>query len=162
MSTENTTQEEVLEENEQEELVEAPEQDEQTEQPETVLAEKAKVKEDDNEEDDFCRRARRHGSKVVYFPKTTIIHLRGKTTHLPEIRGRVIIETYLSNLYFYSKHYSLGWNVVLRILYRITFVLGLLTSALRHLTGKSSQGQDDSLRLKLKLLFLNTPPLKTR
>ena len=34
MSTENTTQEEVLEENEQEELVEAPEQDEQTEQAE--------------------------------------------------------------------------------------------------------------------------------
>ena len=52
MSTENTTQEEVLEENEQEELVEAPEQDEQIEQPETVLAEKAKVKEDDDEEDD--------------------------------------------------------------------------------------------------------------
>ena len=52
MSTENTTQEEVLEENEQEELVEAPEQDEQTEQPETVLAEKAKVKEDDDEDDD--------------------------------------------------------------------------------------------------------------
>ena len=42
MATENTTQEEVLEETEQEELVEAPEQDEET--AEEVLAEKSKTK----------------------------------------------------------------------------------------------------------------------
>ena len=42
MATENTTQEEVLEETEQEELVEAPEQDEET--AEEILAEKSKVR----------------------------------------------------------------------------------------------------------------------
>ena len=62
MSTENTTQEEVLEENEQEELVEAPEQDEQTEQAEVKEGElppalqkaidKKKGKDDDDEDDD--------------------------------------------------------------------------------------------------------------
>ena len=62
MSTENTTQEEVLEENEQEELVEAPEQDEQTEQAEVKEGElppalqkaidKKKGNGDDDEDDD--------------------------------------------------------------------------------------------------------------
>ena len=62
MSTDNTTQEEVLEENEQEELVEAPEQDEQTEQAEVKEGElppalqkaidKKKGKDDDEDDDE--------------------------------------------------------------------------------------------------------------
>ena len=50
MATENTTQEEVLEETEQEELVEAPEQDEET--AEKILIEKSKDNDDDEDEDD--------------------------------------------------------------------------------------------------------------
>ena len=108
-----------------------------------------------NEEDDFCRRTLRYGSRVIYFPETQIIHLRGKTTHLPEIRQKVIIETYLSNLYFYRKHYSPIWNLVLRILYRATFALGLFRCAWRHLIRKATSGADDSIGLRAKLLFLN-------
>jgi GT2 family glycosyltransferase len=107
-----------------------------------------------NEEDDFCRRAREQGKRICFFPETSIQHLIGKSTHQPEHREKVILEAYKSNLYFYSKYYSCGWNFILRSLYKVTFLAGLIRSALRHLTGSSSQGADDSLRLKLKLLFL--------
>lgn len=107
-----------------------------------------------NEEDDFCRRAREQGKRICFFPETSIQHLLGKSTHQPEHREKVILEAYKSNLYFYSKYYSCGWNFILRSLYKVTFLAGLIRSAFRHLTGSASQGADDSLRLKLKLLFL--------
>ncbi|MBT5550973.1 MAG: glycosyltransferase family 2 protein [Nitrospina sp.] len=106
-----------------------------------------------NEEDDFCRRARQHGKRICFFPETSIRHLHGKSTHQPEHREKVILETYKSNLYFYSKYYSCGWNLILRFLYKATLLAGLIGSAFRHLTGSASQNADDSLRLKLKLLF---------
>ena len=106
-----------------------------------------------NEEDDFCRRARQYGKRICFFPETWIQHLHGKSTHQPEHREKVIVETYKSNLYFYSKYYSCGWNFILRSLYKVTFLAGLIRSAFRHLTGSARQGADDSLRLKLKLLF---------
>ena len=107
-----------------------------------------------NEEDDFCRRAREHGKRICFFPETSIQHLLGISTHQPEHRDRVIVEAYKSNLYFYSKYYSCGWNFILRSLYKVSFMVGLIRSAFRHLAGSASQGADDSLRLKLKLLFL--------
>lgn len=106
-----------------------------------------------NEEDDFCRRARQNGKRICFFPETSIQHLHGKSTHQPEHREKVILETYKSNLYFYSKYYSCGWNFVLRSLYKVTFLAGLIRSAFRHLTGFPTQSADDSLRLKLRLLF---------
>ncbi len=107
-----------------------------------------------NEEDDFCRRARKSGKRIRFFPETKIQHLLGRSTHQPEHREKVIVETYKSNLYFYSKYYSWSWNIILRSLYKVTFLAGLSRSAFRHLTGSATQCADDSLRLKLKLLLL--------
>lgn len=115
-----------------------------------------------NEEDDFCRRARRRGHKVLYYPETTLVHLRGKSTHLPQIREKVIIETYKSNLYFYAKYYSPAWNLVLRLAYRGAFILGMLKSAWRCLTGRPPRTADDSIALKWKLLFLKTPSARRK
>ena len=107
-----------------------------------------------NEEDDFCRRAREQGKRICFFPETSVLHLLGKSTHQPEHREKVILEAYKSNLYFYSKYYSCGWNFILRSLYKFTFMVGLVRSAFRNLTGSATQSADDSLRIKLKLLFL--------
>jgi len=106
-----------------------------------------------NEEDDFCRRARKYEKRICFFPETSIQHLHGKSTHQSAHREKVIIETYKSNLYFYSKHYSFGWNIALRLLYRLIFLAGLIRASFRHLTGSAMKGADDSLMLKLKLLF---------
>ncbi|MFQ5449709.1 MAG: glycosyltransferase family 2 protein [Nitrospinaceae bacterium] len=110
-----------------------------------------------NEEDDFCRRARSRGQKICFFPDTSVKHLRGKSTHQPEIRERVILETYKSNLYFFSKYYSPGWNVILRFLYCLTFCMGIIRSLFKRVTGRPWRGVEDSVSLKLKLLFMKVP-----
>ena len=107
-----------------------------------------------NEEDDFCRRTRNAGKKICYFPETSVKHLLGQSTHQPSIRERVIMETYKSNLYFYSKYYSPSWNVILRSLYKLTFILSIFRSLANQVIGKSNRGVDDSILLKLKMLFL--------
>ena len=105
-----------------------------------------------NEEDDLCRRARKKGKKICFYPETSVQHLLGQSTHQDRHRQKVIIEAYQSNLYFYSKYYSFGWNIVLRFLYKAVFLAGLVTSLFRHLLGNVSA--DDSLSLKLKLLLM--------
>ncbi len=105
-----------------------------------------------NEEDDLCRRARKNGKKICFYPETSVQHLHGQSTHQKKYRQKVIIEAYRSNLYFYSKYYSFFWNIILRSLYKITFFVGLLRSAFRHLQGSATM--DDSLKIKLRLLFL--------
>lgn len=112
-----------------------------------------------NEEDDFCRRVRKAGTKVCYYPETSVKHLLGQSTHQSDIRKRVIVETYKSNLYFYSKYYSWGWNIVLRLLYKLTFFLGIFRSLLRRVAGRPNRGADDSILLKLKLLCMKVPAI---
>lgn len=110
-----------------------------------------------NEEDDFCRRARSLNKKICYFPEASIQHLLGQSTHQANIRKKVILETYRSNLYFFSRHYSFTWNIVLRSLYCLTFAAGILRSLWKKLAGRPWQEAEDSISLKLKLLFLKAP-----
>lgn len=110
-----------------------------------------------NEEDDLCRRTRDQGLKICYYPETSIRHLHGQSTRRPEGREKVILETYKSNLYFYSKYYSRPWNLTLKTLYRVTFVLGIIRSLTKPLLGGSLSGADDSIVLKLKMLFMPPP-----
>ena len=106
-----------------------------------------------NEEDDFCRRARKAGRKILFFPETSVQHLLGKSTHQHGHRQKVITEAYRSNLYFYSKYYSYFWNCALRLLYKMTFFMGLIRSTIRHLIGSATA--DDSLSLQIKLLLMS-------
>jgi GT2 family glycosyltransferase len=115
-----------------------------------------------NEEDDFCRLARKSGFKVCYYPETSLIHFFGKSTHLPKIREKVIIETYRSDLNFFAKHYSLFWNIALRCLYKITFILGAFKAIVKKIMSVSAEAPDSSVALKLKLFFLKTPRLQRK
>lgn len=113
-----------------------------------------------NEEDDLCRRARNHGHKICFYPDTSIVHLQGKSTHQPDIRKKVILETYRSNLYFYSRYYSPAWNFILRSLYCLSFAAGIARSLWKRMTQASKLAEDDSIALKLKLLLMKTPKIK--
>lgn len=110
-----------------------------------------------NEEDDFCRRARMRGQKISYYPETSIKHLHGKSTHQPEIREKVIIETYKSYLYFYSKYYSSAWNWFLRSVYCFSFIAGIARSLWKYGFQGGRRNPDDSISLKFKLLFMKVP-----
>lgn len=111
-----------------------------------------------NEEDDFCRRARIKGMKICFYPETSIQHLHGESTHQEAYREKVIFETYRSNLYFYSKYYSRPWNLILRILYKLTFAAGLVRSIIKYIVGRTTI--DDSIQLKIRMLLMTskTPP----
>ncbi len=109
-----------------------------------------------NEEDDYCRRARAAGAKIAYFPETRIRHFQGQSTHQPGVREKVIVESYKSDLYFFSKHYNWFWNFLLRVLYRASFAAGLLRSLFRRITGRAKGGAEDSIALKWKLLWMRT------
>jgi len=107
-----------------------------------------------NEEDDLCRRARKQGKKICFFPETAVQHMQGQSTHQNRFREKVILKTYQSNLYFYSKYYSYFWNLVLRFLYKASFFIGLVRSGIRHL--KKSNTTEDSLSFKMKLLLMSS------
>ena len=106
-----------------------------------------------NEEDDFCRRARKNGKKICFFPETAVQHLHGQSTHQNCHREKVIVEAYRSNIYFYSKYYSYFWNLFLRFLYKITFLVGLLSPKFFYNTN--SRPVDKSFSLKVKLLLMS-------
>ncbi len=107
-----------------------------------------------NEEDDLCRRARNVGSRICFFADTGVRHLVGQSTHQSRIREKVILETYKSNLYFFFKHYSFFWNMLLRGLYKGVILASLALNAFRMVFGCKPDTADHSLKLKLKLLFL--------
>jgi len=106
-----------------------------------------------NEEDDFCRRARKNGKKICFFPETAVQHLHGQSTHQNGHREKVIVEAYRSNIYFYSKYYSYFWNLFLQFLYKMTFLVGLLSPKLFY--NKDSRTVDKPFSLKIKLLFMS-------
>ncbi|SVC23114.1 uncharacterized protein METZ01_LOCUS275968, partial [marine metagenome] len=106
-----------------------------------------------NEEDDFCRRAREKGEKICFFPETSVLHLHAQSTHQNCHREKVIVEAYLSNIYFYSKYYSYFWNLFLRFLYKITFLLGLFSPS--NFYNQDSRTVSGSFSLKIKLLLMN-------
>ncbi len=112
-----------------------------------------------NEEDDLCRRARKNGKKICFYPETSVQHLLGQSTHQDRHRKKVIMEAYQSNLYFYSKYYSCGWNLILRSLYKTVFLAGLVVSVFRHMQGSATA--DDSLSLKVKLLLMPRRKVRT-
>lgn len=107
-----------------------------------------------NEEDDFCRRARENSFKVCYYPETNVKHLHGKSTHLPEYRERVILETYKSYTTFYRKYYCWHWQALLGTAYKIVFAIGALSSFFKIYILRHSKTPDNSIRLKLRLLFM--------
>ncbi len=106
-----------------------------------------------NEEDDFCRRAREKGGKICFFPETSVLHLHAQSTHQNCHREKVTVEAYLSNIYFYSKYYSYFWNLFLRFLYKITFLLGLFSPS--NFYNQDSRTVSGSFSLKIKLLLMN-------
>ena len=79
--------------------------------------------------------------------------MHGQSTHQNGHREKVIVEAYRSNIYFYSKYYSYFWNLFLQFLYKMTFLVGLLSSKIFY--NKDSRTVDKSFSLKVKLLFMS-------
>jgi hypothetical protein len=76
------------------------------------------------EETDLCLRARKSGSRVVFFPGSKLVHLQGKTVAQSWVRGR--IEYSISLYKFIRKHHSgsyYGAFVLVRVCKALLFLL---------------------------------------
>ncbi|QPJ65008.1 MAG: glycosyltransferase family 2 protein [Candidatus Nitrohelix vancouverensis] len=107
-----------------------------------------------NEEDDLCRRARKRGHKIFYYPETSVRHLHSQSASRPQSRALVICKAYQSDLRFFKKYYSLFWNLLLRLAYKTVFTLAVVKSTFRRIRGIPCSGADDSARLKMRLLMI--------
>lgn len=70
------------------------------------------------EDKDICKRVKELGYKVVYYPKTTIIHLLGGSSH--GIKKSVNKHYRDSQLYYYQKHLGKFQTNVLKLYLRLS------------------------------------------
>lgn len=68
------------------------------------------------EDNDLCRRIRKTGKKLLYFPKVTIRHLGGKSTQDPEKQKE---HFFTSQDYYFQKHFGVLQVFWLKLLRKI-------------------------------------------
>ncbi|HEY9750664.1 MAG TPA: glycosyltransferase family 2 protein [Allocoleopsis sp.] len=85
------------------------------------------------EESDLCQRSRNQGWKILYTPKTALIHLHGQS--VSQRADAMAIEYRKSQLYYYQKHHSLLEQIILRFYLFIKFFT-LFSKTLNPIFGK--------------------------
>ncbi|HUG14219.1 MAG TPA: glycosyltransferase family 2 protein [Thermomicrobiales bacterium] len=87
---------------------------------------------------DWAYRIKQHGWRVVYYPTTRVVHLKGATTRRQSYR--MIIEFYRAMWLFHRKHYAssalflINWLVLAGIVARGT--IAMLANAARPVAAK--------------------------
>ncbi len=66
------------------------------------------------EETDWCLRARRAGSRVMFVPSSTVVHLQGKTRDKVRVRGRI---EYTRSFFTYFRKNRPASSPILRLLF---------------------------------------------
>jgi GT2 family glycosyltransferase/tRNA A-37 threonylcarbamoyl transferase component Bud32 len=79
------------------------------------------------EETDWCLRARRAGSKVVFVPSSTVVHLQGKTRDKARIRGRI---EYTRSYFTYFRKNRRASSLPLRLLFPLKNAIELVFQTL--------------------------------
>jgi GT2 family glycosyltransferase/tRNA A-37 threonylcarbamoyl transferase component Bud32 len=79
------------------------------------------------EETDWCLRAWRAGSKVVFVPGAKVVHLQGKSRDQVRVRGRI---EYTRSLFSYFRKNRRGSYAVLRLLFPIRTLIEFLFQTL--------------------------------
>jgi hypothetical protein len=85
------------------------------------------------EESDLCQRSRHQGWKILYTPKTALIHLHGHSVN--QRADAMAIEYRRSQLYYYQKHCSFTEQIAIRIYLLIKFLV-LFLKTLNPTFGK--------------------------
>jgi len=75
------------------------------------------------EETDWCLRARRAGSKVVFVPSSKVVHLQGKTRDKARVRGRI---EYTRSYFAYFRKNRPASSPVLRLFFPLKSLLEFL------------------------------------
>ncbi len=92
------------------------------------------------EDIDWCYRIKKAGWKIVYYPKTLVVHNKGGCTD--QMRPKIIYEFYRAMYLFYQKHYKSQYSFIITgmvysAIWGRFFVKICLTLAKKYLLGKS-------------------------
>ncbi|MCG8604469.1 glycosyltransferase family 2 protein [bacterium] len=102
------------------------------------------------EETDLCYRIKQNGWKVVYYPKTVIIHHRGKSTgQLPD---NMYVQRIRSLLYYFGKNYGIYKTVLLRFIIITGVALRMLLTKLPII--KYGRNRDKMLSISTQKLVI--------
>lgn len=100
------------------------------------------------EDNDLCKRFRENGGKIIYYPFTKVVHLKGATQKTNWFHEK---NHALSVLTMFDKHYSL----LGRIAAHIFFLLGnVLRSLILLISYFLTRREDSKLQALLKLRTL--------
>ena len=107
------------------------------------------------EDNDLCKRFRDSGGKIIYYPETKIIHLKGGTSKTDWFHEK---HHTLSVLNLFKKHYSFPKRVLAHILFFTGNILrGILLLIASLLTFKVQYFQEAMLKFKtLQLIIILT------
>lgn len=104
------------------------------------------------EDNDLCKRFRDNGGKIIYYPHTSVIHLKGATEKTDWFHEKYHA---LSVLAMFDKHYSLLGRIVAHIFFFLGNVLRSLLLLISYIfTGKETLKLQALLKLKTLPLIL--------
>jgi len=65
-----------------------------------------------DEDADLCLRVKSHGYRVIYYPKTSIVHVGGESSRT--VRAYALVKGYQSKIYYFKKHHGMLTSELLR------------------------------------------------
>ena len=104
------------------------------------------------EDNDLCKRFRDSGGKIIYYPETKIIHLKGGTSKTDWFHEK---HHTLAVLNLFKKHYPFSKRVLARLFFFTGNILrGILLLITSLLTFKVQYFQEAMLKFKTLLLII--------
>lgn len=102
------------------------------------------------EDNDLCKRFRDSGGKIIYYPHTSIIHLKGGTKKSSWFHEK---QQVISNLILMKKHFSLMQSVLARVFFLGGYCLRVVTFLFLFFV-KRKQWYLKEAKLKLRAITL--------
>lgn len=91
---------------------------------------------------DWSRRTRRAGWKIVFFPKSRVVHHLGKTARPLVRRREIFLEQYENIFYYYQKHFGRAALLLYRCMLFVGFLPRTLYWLIRLTSDSSEQTRD--------------------
>ncbi len=99
------------------------------------------------EENDLCRRARKEGGKVFFFPYMEVIHYRGASA---DKKGSRKLEYYQSMCYYHRKYGGVLSEMIIRISIILSSLIYLFAYFVKYITGRKNDiSKKVSVKIKL-------------
>lgn len=91
------------------------------------------------EDTDFCKRIKNKGYKIVYYPKSEIIHHGAQTSQKEKLFMRKLL--FINRLKFFKKHYGHIYYIIAKITLYFSTTCNIVFDIVRYLSFRISKDQ---------------------